>query len=253
VSILFKKAVDFGVREYRKVYRDFAVSSHAKSNWMKDIAYCQKEIAELQPHPKYLADYRDQEVYYWLQIPNWIRKESSKNKVKRCLDIGCAYGTLALYCKKLFNCEVYATDYVDTYLSRMLAAKYDFHFEVNNVELDDFPWDKEFDLIIFTEVLEHLNFNPVPTLKKIRQLLSPNGKMYLSTPDASQWGRVLKYYSCLADLPSPQKGAATVDDHVYQYTKEELLEVLNSAGFKVDRLGYSPGYNFRHFNLSLSK
>jgi SAM-dependent methyltransferase len=220
---------------------------------MKQVKDCQKEISTLNPHPKYLVDYRDQEAYYWLQIPRWIREDAQKNNVKRCLDIGCAYGTLALYCKKLFNCEVYTVDFIDQYLSRTLAEKYDFPFRVNNIELDAFPWEMEFDVIVFTEVLEHLNFNPVPTLKKIHKLLSPNGKLYLSTPDASQWGRVVKYYSCLADIPPPKNGGAVVDNHVYVYTKEGLFNVLESAGFTVDRFGYSPGFAFRHFNFTLSK
>jgi predicted SAM-dependent methyltransferase len=45
-----------------------------------------------------------------------------------------------------------------------------------------------------TEVLEHLNFHPVPTLKKVYNLLSENGALYLSTPDAYEWGKVNKYY-----------------------------------------------------------
>jgi SAM-dependent methyltransferase len=245
--------VNYSAVKYRKISRHIAMSSQAKSSWMKDINQCKKEISTLNPHAKYLRDYRDQEAYYWLKIPNWIRQDGAKTTVKRILDVGCAYGTLALYCKKLFNCDVYATDYVDTYLSPQLATKYNFDFKVNNIELDDFPWKIEFDLIILTEVLEHLNFNPVPTLKKIRQLLCENGKLYLSTPDASQWGRVTKYYSSLSEMPPPKKGQAPIDDHVYQYTKKELFSVLASAGFNIDRFGYSPGFEFRHFNLTLSK
>jgi len=38
----------------------------------------------------------------------------------------------------------------------------------------------------------------------------------------------------------------------WQYSKEELLHVIEEAGFKVDRLRYAPGMPNRHFNLQLS-
>jgi SAM-dependent methyltransferase len=191
-------------------------------------------------------------MYYWLHIPKWIYEDWTKKPVERFLDIGCAYGTLALYCKKLFNCEVYVTDCVDTYLSQSLVKKYNFMWNVNNIELDPFPWNVKFNAIIFTEVLEHLNFYPVPTLKKIRNLLLNDGKLYLSTPDASQWGKVTKYHSNLGKMPLPRKGLPLVDDHIYHYNKNELFHILDAAGFKVYRFAYSPGLA-RHFNLTLMK
>jgi SAM-dependent methyltransferase len=237
----------------RRIRRDFAVYRQAKSTWMKDILECQNEDANSNPHPAYLDHYRRQELYYWMKIPNWIRQDSLQNKVKRSLDIGCAYGTLALYCKKIFNCEAYAVDYVDTYLSPTLVGEHHLFFDVCNIELDDLPWNTKFDVITLTEVLEHFNFNPLPTLKKIRALLSQNGRLYLSTPDAAQWGRVTKYYSSIDEMPMPKKGLQAIDDHVYQYTKKELLSVLEAAGFRVERFSYSPGVTSRHFNLTVTR
>lgn len=244
---------NFVIYRYRKLLRDYTIRSVSNEPWMKKLRECQHEIAKLNPHPNYLKIYRDQEIYFWVHIPKWIMKDWANRKVKKCLDIGCAYGTLALYCKKLFNCEVYCTDYVDTYISPSLVKKYKFMFSINNIELDPFPWNDKFDVIIFTEVLEHLNFNPIPTLKKIRDLLSDNGKLYLSTPDASQWGKITKYYSCVNDMPPPRKGLPIIDDHIYQYCKSELLQILDVAGFKVKRFSYSPGKVARHFNLTLVK
>lgn len=218
---------------------------------MRELLKCQNEVAQSRPNPYYLRAYRDAEVYYWLHIVKWLFDDAKAHGVRVCLDIGCGYGTLALLCKRLMNCEVYCTDVVDTYLSPLLAERHGLVFEVNNIELDDFPWDLRFDSIIFTEVLEHLNFHPLPTLKRIRQLLTQTGRVYLSTPDAGQWGRVTKYYRRLEDMPYPTRGRPFVDDHVYQFNKQELLSVLWQAGFRVERLDYSPGVIYRHFNLTL--
>jgi len=219
---------------------------------MKEIVKCQEEIANSNPHPHYLSEYRDSEISYWLHIPKWMYEDSKKKTIKRCLDIGCAYGTLALYCKKIFKCEVYCVDFVETYINQELAKRH-FFFKVNNIELDSFPWEGQYDVIIFTEVLEHLNLYPVPTLKKINDLLALNGVLYLSTPDASQWGRVTKYYANYKDMPAKMNELDVVDDHIYHYNKHELLEIIDEAGFRIERSKYSPGLLNRHFNLALVK
>lgn len=49
----------------------------------------------------------------------------------------------------------------------------------------DFPWastDTDFDLVIIRHVLEHL-MNPVETLKKVEEALSPHGIIYIAVPD----------------------------------------------------------------------
>jgi len=194
-----------------------------------------------------------EEIHYWIHIAEWLSEESKRRDVSNVLDIGGAYGTLSVYCQKLFGNEIYCSDFMDEYLSRQLIEKYNIHFKVNNIELDPLPWDRKFDMIIFTEILEHLNFHPVPTLRKIRDSLSDDGVLFLSTPDASQWGRVTKYYQSLSEIPEALRGQPVIDDHVWQYEKSELLDVVDAAGFKVLKFAYSPGLLNRHFNLMLAK
>ena len=221
--------------------------------WMQEIAACQRIITAAQPHPHYLRAYRDQEVLYWLHIPKWIYAARTSRPVRRCLDIGCAYGTLALFCRRLLGCEVYCTDVTERYFTPLLAETHGLVFAENNFELDDLPWNLSFDMVIFTEVLEHLNFHPVPTLVKLRNLLADQGRLYLSTPDAYEWGRITKYYAGMDEMPSPHPGLAMVDDHVYHYCKSELLAILEAAGLAVERLDYSPGVAHRHLNLTVVK
>jgi len=236
----------------RLIKNRYNLSRHNDKGWMRKIKECQEEIANSNPHPHYLSEYRGSEISYWLHIPKWMYEDSKKKTIKRCLDIGCAYGTLALYCKRLFKCEVYCIDFVETYINQELAKRH-FFFKLNNIELDPFPWEGQYDVIIFTEVLEHLNLHPVPTLKKINDLLALNGVLYLSTPDASQWGRVTKYYANYKDMPAKINGLDVVDDHIYHYNKHELLEIIDEAGFRIERLKYSPGLLNRNFNLTLVK
>lgn len=201
--------------------------------------------------------YQDTELNYWVHIPRWIMgMKDDGHDVRRCLDIGCAYWTLAVYCRSLFGCEVYATDMTVTNTNQKMTRENSIAFFKHNIELDDLPWakDTKFDIIIFTEVLEHLNLHPVPTLRRIRSLLSDDGFLFLSTPDSASWGITTKYYSSLADIPVSRTDCKElVDDHVWQYSRDELFYVLGESGFSVEKIEHSPGVTGKHFNLCIRK
>ena len=43
----------------------------------------------------------------------------------------------------------YATDFIADYASPLaLSKKHAFDFAINNIELDNFPWNKKFDVIL---------------------------------------------------------------------------------------------------------
>ena len=175
--------------------------------WWRVLNETQTEVIKQKGHYYYKSDYRAAELYYWINIPKWITEDFNRDISLKCLDIGCAYGTLALFCKKYFsNSDIYCIDNTDRYISKQLIKRYNFHFSKNNVEFNKFPWKKKFEIIIFTETIEHLNFHPLPTMKKIRSLLAVDGRCYLSTPDARDWGKVTQYYKSLDEMPKPKRG-----------------------------------------------
>jgi predicted SAM-dependent methyltransferase len=132
-----------------------------------------------------------------------------------------------------------------------VRKEFGLEFQRGNAELDPVPWTGRFDVILMTEVLEHFNFQPVPTLRKIRDALAPGGVFFLSTPDSKEWGVDVKYYKHLSDLPVPTRDKPIVDDHVWQYSLDELRGVLQQAGFSIKRLEYSGSP--RHFNVMLMR
>jgi SAM-dependent methyltransferase len=218
---------------------------------------CQQEIASRRNTPgpdihRYASRYRRAELGYWQHIPRWMREDFADRPADarqlQCLDVGCAYGTLLLFAVKLLGCKPYAIDFVN-FIDSSLVNDYDINYAINNLEREPFPWDTRFDVILFTEVIEHLNFNAVPTLKKLRGLLAPGGRLYLSTPDASQWGRQTKYYARYADVPffSADAPRPVIDDHVWQFDETELKQVVNDAGFRIVRQDYAPGNRMRRF------
>jgi glycosyltransferase involved in cell wall biosynthesis/SAM-dependent methyltransferase len=243
----------------RAVHAQSAVSESNKPYRML-LQQCQDEVAMRRSRDKpddyYKSTYRYHEINYWQHVPGWIfadfHEQIGTQSTLRCLDVGCAYGSLLLYCIKLLECQAYATDFIP-YLENSLIADYGIQYKVNNIELEPFPWPERFDVILLTEVLEHFNFNALPTLRKLRGLLAENGRLYLTTPDASQWGRQTKYYANYADLPQPsdEHRGSPVDDHVWQFNTEELIDLVTQAGFRITRFDFAPGAGQRHFNLTL--
>lgn len=219
-------------------------------DFMELLRETQNEVAGLCDNQYYKTAYQKDEFRYWDKVAQWLW-ELAERKVLHCLDIGCAYGTLALYVKKLFKCEIYCTDYVDLYMSNRMVTTYNFHYQVSNIELDPFPFKKMhgFDLILFTEVLEHLNFHPEPTLARIHDLLTDEGVLLLSTPDAEVYGRVDRYQQ-FDEIPYPKKGLPVIDDHIYVYHENELRELFKRVGLQIICFEKN---SYGHFNAMLKK
>lgn len=156
----------------------------------------------------------------------------------RLLDVGCAYGSLSLGAS-LMGYAVTATDYDREYanIPALQANGVTFHeWDVYNVA----PFENSnepFDIVLFTEVLEHLDFNPILALLNIRQHMRPGGKLVLSTPrreNALNWGS----NGCETDvahwsmLPW-ERTAEREDRHYHLYSQTELVELLDVCGFKI--------------------
>lgn len=81
---------------------------------------------------------------------------------------------------------------------------------------------ERFDFVVHSHTLEHF-YNPVDELKKIRNILKPNGKMIFSVPNLE--GMLKKYYTNTLEF-----------EHTFYLNKEILINMLNTAGFKIEKI-----------------
>ena len=214
----------------------------------------QRELSSIDgPRGYYTKTYSKQETTYWQQLPAWMEEDSRSHKVKRILDIGCGYGTLLAFAAKQYGAAAGFCMDTTEYLWPRTRAKYKLSWAKGNIELDVIPFPGQFDVIVMTEVLEHFNFQALPTLRKMRAALALGGVLFLSTPDVQEWGQVTKYYKSVEELPQPARGTKVVDDHVWVYSKEEIEKLLLSAGFKIAKFEYAPGVGHRHFNIMATR
>lgn len=201
----------------------------------KLISAVQEEIKAADPDSHYAKTYWKHETGYWRGIPSWIVADYHGGREISALDIGAAYGTLSIFCKKALGCRVTALDYRDYYFRESLRRKYKIGLVHANIQTESITFPELFDFVILTEVLEHFNFDPVLTLRQIRSYMKPGGRLYLSTPDGTTHRKPRSTIRHYRELPLPVAGAKYVDGHIHHYRRGELQSLLRCAGFRIER------------------
>lgn len=119
-----------------------------------------------------------QDAIHWL-----IKKGVVVNGETSALDLGCGHGIFGAELKKMGAKVSFADE--DCFLSTDLA---DAHFQKINIDRDDLSIAGKHDLVICSNVYEHLS-KPIEFLKNAHRLLNKDGFFYLSwTNWLSPWG-----------------------------------------------------------------
>jgi SAM-dependent methyltransferase len=164
--------------------------------------------------------------------------------------LGCGFGTLLAYATVVYGADGLCVDRVNDLFPGILT-RYRITHRTGDIERAELPVEGEYEVIVMTEVIEHLNFHPVPTLRAIHAKLARGGSFFLSTPDADAgWGRKYDYYRSLSEIPPVRRDAEWIDDHLWHYDEAEIRAVLEEAGFELKRLErtwHPNGYG--HFNV----
>lgn len=197
------------------------------ASWRKAITTVQQEILSAPDIHPYYKRYRRSEVGYWAPIA----KQLFQMPTGRVLDIGAAYGTLVVFLARL-GWKASVVDQFDIYLAPSIREKYGIDFHAQNVEIESLPFaDNVFDCVLFTEILEHINYNPLPVIKEIHRVLAPSGVLLLSTPDKNSWGES-EHKAPFEEIPFYRDGDIIKDAHMKIYDEAELCRLLQKAGFK---------------------
>lgn len=162
---------------------------------------------------------------------------------KKILDIGCYPYHLGLALENL-GFEVYGIS------SEHEPIKNNPRISSLNIETDKFPYpDNFFDLILCTEVLEHLLRTPAIPLREIKRVLNPGGLAVITTPNVL---RSQNRISLLIGKSIYPGNKAYYDEevgdadfyyrHNKEYTLKEMEELIISSGFKIKTKAYFVSY-----------
>lgn len=133
-------------------------------------------------------------------------------------DVGCAKGGFLSFLKsdgftRLAGVEI---DPKCVEYARNIAG-----LDVKRGSLHDLPFgDGEIDLLVYNNVLEHLD-NPIQALKEAKRVLKDDGMIFIEVPDASRYsaGRVFDYYwFCM-------------QEHINHFDNIHLNMLMEMAGF----------------------
>jgi len=112
------------------------------------------------------------------------------------------------------------------------GARYPFHVDRFDIE-GMFPYeDDRFDVVIFTEVLEHLSRDPGQTMSEINRITKSGGYLLLSTPNCASVRSIIRILRGGNPniYPVYQRRPST-DRHNHEYVPWEVRELLKLCGF----------------------
>lgn len=159
----------------------------------------------------------DEEYMSNYEIPKYLKSILPEDKNSQVLDIGCGFGYILKSLKSLGYKNLNGIDISDEAVSFCKKN----NLEVKQVKsLDEFfvSNTKKYDFVLMTHVIEHIPKDKIiETLKQIKNTLSENGILYLTTPNAqSNTGS----YWMFEDFT-----------HTTIFTPGSIIYVLKSAGF----------------------
>lgn len=198
---------------------------------------------------KYLKDLRDSYIRTIMDIVTIKPISYGENNQIKILEIGAFLGVVSV-CLAKMGYLVSTVDIPEFISNQKLQSV----FRDNDIEY--FPCnlrnyslqflDSSFDCVIMCEVIEHLNFNPLPILQEINRILVTGGLFYLSLPNIASLKNRIKLLSGKS-IHNPIKDYfrqlsksenMIIGLHWREYNLSEIKEMLEALGFKVEKQIY---------------
>jgi 2-polyprenyl-6-hydroxyphenyl methylase/3-demethylubiquinone-9 3-methyltransferase len=191
-------------------------------------------------------------------LDTFDESRSSSSKANKVLEIGSHYlHTSILLANRSY--EVDAMDVEEFWRLDFVKERAE-KLGLNSIIENDISRLKSFedihdkyDLVVFTEILEHITFNPIRFWKLIYQILKSGGLIYISTPNAFA---LPSYVRAIKNAISMKSVGITVDDifskvtyghHWKEYSAKEIKQYFNllSPDFGIE---VNP-YNYKQYDL----
>lgn len=120
-----------------------------------------------------------------------------------------------------------------------------------NIESEKLPFkEKSFDLVIFTEIIEHLLIDPRIYLGKIKKILKKGGHLLITTPNAvhlKNRAKVLIGKSSSFSLDQLYETRLKNDSIYFRHNREltalELGQIVMDSGFEVNKSNFFSAYD----------
>jgi 2-polyprenyl-3-methyl-5-hydroxy-6-metoxy-1,4-benzoquinol methylase len=187
--------------------------------------------------------------YEYVRTVHNIVKHVPPSSTVKVFEIGTFLGVVSIALAKL-GYQVYATDipeFLDNFRLQQKLERWGIQYSSINLSKYELPFaDASFDVVIMCEVIEHLNFNPLPVVAEINRILSQNGLFYLALPNLASLRNRLRLlrgksvHNPISDYFRQLDATCNmiVGLHWREYTHQEIREMLESLGFVMQQQSY---------------
>ncbi len=164
-----------------------------------------------------LDNYLREEINKGVAIKSWIENQISFDEIKNILEVGCGCGgILEAFSNK--NTQCYGIDYNEEYIEYGRQRLKNIELSVGGI---DSLGHKKFDLVILSDVVEHLN-NPLAFLDALKKNMSANGILYINVPgffgiSFRRFGNNIRQFTKI--------------EHLWCYSLNSLKLLMSNAGY----------------------
>ena len=185
--------------------------------------------------------YCDDKEEYFAELLGRVRDTVSPDD--RVLEIGsvpCQF-TLLLDCAGI---DVTGID-VDPERVAPVIDRYDLDVRRCDVERDELPVESDsVDVVLATELLEHLRIDPLHALREFRRVLRPDGVLYLVTPNQYEIGSIWQFLRGRGAISHAHYEFSKLErlghmGHVREYAPADVRELLREKGFRIEHHEFS--------------
>jgi len=175
------------------------------------------------------AVYLNPDPYHYHQKIISLILGEGKGKKLKVLDVGCASGYLGAEIKLLghyvagIEIAPNAAEQASKVIDRVFTGDAQ---EIENLGIKD-----KFDIIICSDILEHL-FDPAALLRKLPDYLLDGGKILVVLPNVG-WYR-LRLMLLLGKWHYAESGILDFG-HIRWFSRSSAIKILNECGFRVEK------------------
>lgn len=195
------------------------------------------------------SDVNERIYEVWLNKEYYLFSEDRIKKTIKCigdakgkmLDVGCGNGEFTALFESPER-ELYGVDLVENNVK--LAIKKGINAKKCDLNNEKLPFkDKEFDILLCSEVIEHI-FDTERFAGELKRVLKDGGALIISVPNVACWYN--RGVLLLGKLPFYIESGSTKSfgtlfngepmGHVKAFTKKSLIELLEYTGFKIEEV-----------------
>jgi 2-polyprenyl-3-methyl-5-hydroxy-6-metoxy-1,4-benzoquinol methylase len=169
--------------------------------------------------------------------------------IKSILELGCADGNNLIFFKNKFSLNKNDIVGVDNCKTNLIGDNNEFKFIHQNAERFLDKTKDSYDLVLFSDVLEHI-YNPWMTLDKTKKIFNKDGLALISVPNFQNINYILSIFN--GDFSYKETGLFD-QTHIRFFSMRTILNYLKKLNFKIINTGWREDQSLKKIKNNVLK